>query len=140
MRRIELARDECLGLLAEGVIGRVVCTEGALPAVHPVVYRLGRDEVVFRTGGAAGLVPATRGRVVGFQVDAYDPATRTGWSVLGVGVAYEVTDPERLATLADRPPTAGAPERDDHTMAVPLQRLTGRRLLPTPADGDGPLA
>lgn len=52
----------------------------------------------------------------------------TGWSVLGIGEAYEVTDPTRLADLATRMPPPWVPNRDDHTVAVPLQRLTGRQL------------
>jgi hypothetical protein len=43
---VELTRRECLGLLAGGVIGRVVCTDGALPT-RPLRARA-------PLGGAAG--------------------------------------------------------------------------------------
>jgi hypothetical protein len=49
-------------------------------------------------------------------------------------VAYEVTDPDRLAALAalaDLMPAPRAADRREHTIAVPLQRLTGRRLAPS---------
>jgi hypothetical protein len=107
MELVDVQREECLALLAEGVVGRMVYTEGAMPAAHPVTYCLDGDEV-----------------------DAYDVLTRTGWSVLGIGMAYEVTDPDRLTVLADRMPPPWAPDRTGHTIAVPLQRLTGRRLSP----------
>jgi hypothetical protein len=58
--------------------------------------------------------------VVGFHVDDIDPITHVGWSVLGVGQAYEVTDTDRRSL-----PAAGS---TSHTVAVPLQELTGQRV------------
>jgi hypothetical protein len=66
---------------------------------------------------------------VGFEVDEIDTATRTGWSVLGIGQAYEILDPARLDDLAVRAPDPWAPGHDAHTISIPLQRLTGRRLI-----------
>ncbi|GAA0919093.1 pyridoxamine 5'-phosphate oxidase family protein [Pseudonocardia zijingensis] len=126
---VELDGAECLRLLAKSEIGRVVYTDAALPAAQPVTYLLDGEEVVFRTGGGSKLAAATRGAVVAFQVDEIDPITRTGWAVLGVGEAYEVLVPTRLAELATRMPQPWAPNRTAHTIAVPLQRLTGRRLV-----------
>jgi nitroimidazol reductase NimA-like FMN-containing flavoprotein (pyridoxamine 5'-phosphate oxidase superfamily) len=136
----ELRREECLRLLAGQIVGRLVHTEAALPAAHPVIYHLDGDEIVFRTGDGSKLAAAARRHVVGFQVDLIDEPTRTGWSVLGVGMAYEVTDPSRLAALADRMPPPWVPDRTGHVIAVPLQRLTGRRLSAGSRDGDHRLA
>jgi nitroimidazol reductase NimA-like FMN-containing flavoprotein (pyridoxamine 5'-phosphate oxidase superfamily) len=129
---VELDEAECLRLLAGGVIGRVVFTDAALPAAQPVTYLLDGEEVVFRTAGGSKLAAATRGAVVAFQVDEFDPHMRTGWTVLGIGEAYEVVVPERLAELAERMPEPWAPNRTAHTIVVPLQRLTGRRLVTVP--------
>jgi nitroimidazol reductase NimA-like FMN-containing flavoprotein (pyridoxamine 5'-phosphate oxidase superfamily) len=126
---MELDEVECLRLLAGEQIGRVVFTEAALPAAQPVTYLLDDEEIVFRTGGGGKLAAATRGAVVAFQVDRIDTGTRTGWTVLGVGQAYEVVVPARLAELAERIPAPWAPHRTAHTIAIPLQRLTGRRLV-----------
>jgi nitroimidazol reductase NimA-like FMN-containing flavoprotein (pyridoxamine 5'-phosphate oxidase superfamily) len=125
----ELDEVECLRLLAGQQIGRVVFTEAALPAAQPVTYLLDDEEIVFRTGGGGKLAAATRNAVVAFQVDRIDPGARTGWTVLGVGRAYEVVVPARLAELAERMPEPWAPHRTAHTIAIPLQRLTGRRLV-----------
>ena len=103
----ELERAECLHLLARGAVGRVAFTDGALPAVQPVAYHLDDEEVVFRTKNGSKLAAATRHAVVGFEVDDFDLEARTGWSVLGVGEAYEIVDPARLAALADTIPTRG---------------------------------
>jgi hypothetical protein len=83
---------------------------------------------VFRTVNGGKLAAATLHRVVAFEADEIDLAARAGWSVLGVGEASEVTDPERLADLATRMPPPWVPDRLDHTVAIPLERLTGRRL------------
>jgi nitroimidazol reductase NimA-like FMN-containing flavoprotein (pyridoxamine 5'-phosphate oxidase superfamily) len=135
---VELDEAECLRLLTKTEIGRVVFTDAALPAAQPVTYLLDGEEVVFRTAGGSKLAAATRGAVVAFQVDEIDPSTRTGWAVLGVGEAYEVLVPDRLADLATRMPQPWAPDRTAHTIAVPMQRLSGRRLVAVPADtGEG---
>ena len=126
----EIDRAECLRLLASAQIGRVLYTEAAMPAAHPVNYLLDDEEVVFRTGGGGKLAAAARGIVVGFQVDDIDVAQRSGWSVLGVGEAYEILDPARLAELAERLPVPWAPHRTGHCISIPLQRLTGRWLFP----------
>jgi uncharacterized protein len=126
---VELDKAECLRLLAGHEIGRVVFTDAALPAAQPVTYLLDDEEIVFRTGGGGKLAAGTRNAVVAFQVDRIDIDTRTGWTVLGVGQAYEVVVPDRLAELAERMPTPWAPNRAAHTIAIPLQRLSGRRLV-----------
>jgi nitroimidazol reductase NimA-like FMN-containing flavoprotein (pyridoxamine 5'-phosphate oxidase superfamily) len=99
-----------------------------MPAAHPVNYLLDDEEIVFRTGDGAKLAAAARGAVVGFQVDEIDVERRSGWSVLGVGEAYEIHDLARLAALIDRLPTPWAADRVGHCISIPLQRLTGRWL------------
>ena len=59
---------------------------------------------------------------------------RSGWTVLGVGEAYEVVNPARLAELADLQPDPWVREHDAHTLSIPLTIVTGRRL--TTDDGD----
>jgi uncharacterized protein len=116
----DLTRDDCLHLLGTGGLGRVVFTASAMPAVQPVSYVLHGDEVVFRVADGGSLSTATRHAAVGFQVDDIDPVTRAGWSVLGVGQAYAISDADRRSV----PVTGSA----THTVAVPLQQLTGQRV------------
>jgi uncharacterized protein len=126
---VDLERDECLALLAAAVIGRVVFTDGALPSAQPVNFLLDDEEIIFRTSNGSKLAAATRHAVVAFEVDDIDHAARTGWSVLGVGEAYEVVDPARLAELAARQPDPWVPDHTAHTISIPLQILSGRKLL-----------
>jgi nitroimidazol reductase NimA-like FMN-containing flavoprotein (pyridoxamine 5'-phosphate oxidase superfamily) len=116
---VELDRGECLRLLGKSTVGRVVFTEGALPAAHPVTYLLDDEEVIFRTGAGSKLAAAARHHIVGFQADEIDSYTRIGWSVLGVGEAYEVVTPIRLAGLATRQPVPWIPDRSEMKQVVP---------------------
>jgi nitroimidazol reductase NimA-like FMN-containing flavoprotein (pyridoxamine 5'-phosphate oxidase superfamily) len=125
---VELDRTECLRLLATGDVGRVVFTEAAMPAALPVAYLLDGEEVVFRTGEARAFA-AIRRAVVGFQCDEIDRTSRTGWTVFGVGQAYEMTDPERLATVCERLPATWLSRQPRHVVALPLHHLTGHRVL-----------
>jgi hypothetical protein len=49
--------------------------------------------------------------------------------VVGVGEAYEIVDPARLAALADTHTDPWVQGHDAHTIAIPLQLVTGRRLV-----------
>jgi len=124
----DLERTECVRLLARGLVGRVVFSDGALPAAQPVVYQLDGEEVIFRTKNGSKLAAAMRHAVVGFEIDDVDLHSRSGWSVFGIGEAYEVVDPARLAELADAYPDVWVLGHDAHTIAIPLQIITGRRL------------
>lgn len=126
---VELDRAECLRLLATRAIGRVVFTVSALPTAQPVPYALDDEEVVFGAPRGDGLADAVRHHVVAFETDHVDEPTRTGWSVVGVGEAYEVLEPTRLAELVARLPPPWTPG-PLHILSLPLQRLTGRRIRP----------
>ena len=110
----ELDRDQCLDLLAGGGYGRVVGTDCALPAVHPVGYVLDQQEVIFQARAGSALA-ATVGNVVAFQADEFNRETGTGWTVVGIGKAYQLNSGEAM-------------------LAIPLWRLTGRRLTRMPGE------
>jgi nitroimidazol reductase NimA-like FMN-containing flavoprotein (pyridoxamine 5'-phosphate oxidase superfamily) len=124
----ELTRQQALRLLANGVIGRVVFVDAAMPAVQPVNYMLDNGEIIFRTANGAKLAAALRQSVVAFEVDEIDLRTRTGWSVVCLGQAYEITDPDRLAALREKMPEPWVEDHTTHTIAIPLHTITGRRL------------
>lgn len=119
-----LTRADCLRLIGVTAHGRVVFTDAAMPAVQPVAFVLDGDAAVFRVRNGGPLDWATRDAVVGFHVDAIDPHTHAGWSVLGVGRAYEVTDPAGHTAL----PSGWGTDATAHVVAVPLQQLSGTRI------------
>ena len=84
-----IEQSECLELLAGEHVGRLVFVDGDGPAALPVVYSMAGKEVVFRSEPGAK-IQALHGRPVGFEVDAIDATTHTGWSVLLRGTSREV--------------------------------------------------
>jgi uncharacterized protein len=125
----ELDRDECLRLLATEPVGRVaVGWPGQAPLVLPVNHVLAGGAVVFRTGHGDKLRGLGQGPV-SFEVDTYDPATRTGWSVLVHGIA-DRAQPEDVAHLELEPWAPG--DKEVWVRIVPAI-ITGRRVRHGPA-------
>ena len=122
--------DQCRRLLAEDVIGRVAVVIGATPTILPVNYALDGDDIVMRT------MPGSRLDVgqghAAFEVDSFDRATKSGWSVLVTGQLEEVSwyhtrDMERLQALSVQPWATG--ERNLWLRLRP-GFVTGRRVRP----------
>jgi nitroimidazol reductase NimA-like FMN-containing flavoprotein (pyridoxamine 5'-phosphate oxidase superfamily) len=124
-------RAACLDLLAREVVGRVAVIEGTGPLILPVNYALHGDEIVFRTGPGSKL-SAAHGQQACFEIDAFDRATRSGWSVVARGRLEEVTTFDRelgeVEALAE--PWLGV-ERPNVVRLVP-DIITGRRVEPSP--------
>lgn len=130
--------EECLRLLATVTLGRIALSSGALPTVLPVNFLLDRDRIVVRTLRDSKLDAAVRNAVVAFEVDDFQPTCGSGWSVVVTGVAQEVTEPDEVARLSSMPvhqwPTVRADER---LVAIPIELVTGRRLLAAATIGQG---
>jgi uncharacterized protein len=124
-----LTEDQCRQLLTGGEVGRVGITIGALPAIFPVNYRMVDGAIVFRTAPGTKMSAATEGAVVAFEVDDYQLADRSGWSVLAVGRAEVVDDRDtafkaleaRLEPFVDGTRTA--------IVRIEPLFLSGRRLV-----------
>ena len=123
-----LNRRQCLDLLQDVRVGRLVFTEDALPAVQPVNFRLWRDDVVIRVAGGAKLAAATDKRVVAFEADELDPDLRTGWSVTIVGRAQELTEVDELVEVAGTFVEPWAEGRRDHFVRIRSEKITGRQF------------
>ena len=124
--------DECHRLLATQQIGRLGVAGGHYPLILPVNYALDRGVVVIRTHPGPMLSGANHANVA-FEVDAIDPLTRSGWSVLVQGLAEEVTDAHR-AELVARTRATGirpwAPGGYGRWLRLIPQVVTGRRIVP----------
>ena len=118
--------DECKRLLTQDVIGRVAVVIGATPVILPVNYALDGDDIVIRT------MPGSRLDVgqghAAFEVDSFDRANQTGWSVLVTGNLEEVSwyqtqDMKRVQSL---PLTPWAPGKRDMWLRLRPSFITGR--------------
>lgn len=127
-RMRDLGPDECRRLLSASGVGRVAVSTPRGPAVVPVNYEVVDEAIAYRT--APDSVPAAAvGSEVAFEVDHLDEATGQGWSVLVVGYARVVTEPDavrRLTEGAHASPWAGG-EREMWVSIRPT-RITGRRI------------
>ncbi|MFP5282894.1 MAG: pyridoxamine 5'-phosphate oxidase family protein [Actinomycetes bacterium] len=132
-----MSRSDCLQRLGAGTIGRVAYNTLDGPQILPVTYVLHESQVVFRTSAYGPLAELQAGRPVAFEVDEFDPRTRTGWSVLIRGRALGARRPEQLQTLwreADPVPWAGG--NRNLFVCVSIDQLTGRVISRAPRDED----
>jgi uncharacterized protein len=121
----ELTREDCMRLVGQHSIGRLaVAVPGRPPIVVPLNYVVDEEVVVFRSDPGTKLDLATR-LSVSFQVDAYDPTHRTGWSVLIQGLAVEA-DPSELDHLGLDPWAGG--DKAHWVRVLPLE-VSGRRIV-----------
>ena len=124
---VELGREECLRLLREAPIGRVVLSVDCLPTALPVNICVLDDGVVFATNEGSKLEAAVKGHVVSVEVDNIDTCYRTGWSVVVTGVADLVTDRHQFEDARTQlHPWAPGPH--PFFVKVPSTLITGRRL------------
>jgi len=121
--------DQCWQLLRTGVVGRVAVSVAALPAIFPVNYSVVDDTIMFCTSPGTKLGAAVRGAVVAFEVDDYDRAARSGWSVQLVGEAHEIVAPSLRARLAVEAHGPWARGDRTHLVQITPAFLTGRRIL-----------
>jgi len=123
-------REQCDALLHTQPVGRVaVCT--GRPGVFPVLYAMFDGDVVFRTAPGEKLIAATLHREVVFEVDSYDVAARSGWSVNVVGTAEEIVHPDELARMGALDLQSWAGEVRDRFVRIRATEVSGRRIRPT---------
>lgn len=125
---VELDPVECRRLLEAKKVGRLALVRDGAPMIMPMNYVLTEDRLVFRTlafGEASRAVDSP----VAFEVDDIDDFLEAGWSVVVTGTAALLTEAE-LSRLGWEAPIPWAEGPRTLFVAVPLDRVTGRRLLP----------
>jgi nitroimidazol reductase NimA-like FMN-containing flavoprotein (pyridoxamine 5'-phosphate oxidase superfamily) len=130
----ELDEAECLRLVASGGIGRIGYSGRYGPTVIPVNYQLYEGTVVFRTAQDSATDEDLRTGIanaeykVAFEIDDFDTAARTGWSVLIQGSAHHVESEDERASVtgAGVEPWPGG-DRELFLRVIP-SRITGRRV------------
>jgi uncharacterized protein len=129
----ELAREECLELLARGTFGRLAVTAGGgAPAIRPVNYLFDEDSysIVFRTAYGSKLQALLTTNRAAFEIDEIDRVQHTGWSVIVVGVAEQVTNPVELRQLERTGLEPWGPGDKPYWMRIRATTVSGRRIEP----------
>ena len=125
---VVLSEAECLRRLGTGGVGRVGVSVAALPAIFPVNYAQLDGDIYFRTTPGTKLAAAARNAIVAFEVDRADAMSHTGWSVLVIGPAEEVDDPDELRRLAQLPLTRWVDGGADTLVRIRASLLSGREM------------
>lgn len=102
------------------------------PLVLPVNHAYVDGAVVFRTSVGEKLAAAQRGAPMSFEVDDWDAATRSGWSVVVRGTAEVVYEPE----IVERYESLGlvswaSPGHEARWVRIRPTEVTGRALRPS---------
>jgi nitroimidazol reductase NimA-like FMN-containing flavoprotein (pyridoxamine 5'-phosphate oxidase superfamily) len=123
----EMPTHESLALLRESPVGRLAVVVDGKPDIFPVNHVVDHGTVVFRTARGTKFWGAV-GLPVAFEVDGYDPASGSAWSVVvhGTGeVVIRSDDMLEALQLPIFPWQSGA--KPEFVRIVPAE-ITGRRF------------
>lgn len=124
-----LSDEECRSRLESGVIGRVAWNTVEGPQVLPVTYTVHNQAVVFRTTAYGPLADLRHVRRVAFEIDEFDPETRTGWSVLVSGQSRAAAKADELVELWSKAdPVPWAPGTRNLFIEISLDQVSGRTI------------
>ena len=121
---------ECLRLLQSVPVGRLVFTQGGLPAVRLVDFSVDCDTIVFASDDGEKFRAAERGDVVAFEVDDVDLERHLAWTVTSVGHLSVVPTDEAARLRRVTPLRPWAPLPEQRLIRLGTESLSGRRLLP----------
>jgi nitroimidazol reductase NimA-like FMN-containing flavoprotein (pyridoxamine 5'-phosphate oxidase superfamily) len=133
----ELDEAECLRLIASGGIGRIGYSGRYGPTVMPVNYQLYEGTIVFRTTPDSTTDEDLRTGIanaeykVAFEIDDFDTAARTGWSVLIQGSAHHVESEAERASVAGAGVDPWPGGDRELFLRINPSRVTGRRVSHT---------
>jgi nitroimidazol reductase NimA-like FMN-containing flavoprotein (pyridoxamine 5'-phosphate oxidase superfamily) len=120
---------ECDRLLREQRVGRIALVVGAHAEIFPLNYAVSdRGDVVFRTDPGTKLDMLKDPITIGFEIDGVDADNRSGWSVLVVGEARRVREPDELARLKELPLEPWAAGEKANYVRLRPGKVTGRRI------------
>jgi hypothetical protein len=135
MRRREISRRECLDLLTQAQVGRVVFVRGALPEVIPVCYLVAGETVVFGVDSKSPVAQQIEGSIVAFQADSFDSERECGWHVRAVGTFQPAFSSDELAVAGVVVPRAWAIGEDvERVIQVDLE-VVGGYVIEATAEG-----
>ncbi len=124
-----LSRDECLRLLAAHSFGRLAVTMET-PVIRPINYVFDERSrsVVFRTAAGSKFHALLLQGTAAFEIDGIEAGSRTGWSVIVLGMTEEITNPSEIRRLDQVGLEHWAPGPKPHWMRIRAGTVTGRRL------------
>jgi nitroimidazol reductase NimA-like FMN-containing flavoprotein (pyridoxamine 5'-phosphate oxidase superfamily) len=130
---LELARPECLRLLAATGIGRVVVSVPGWdhPLIRPVNYVFDEPSqcVLLRSAPGSKLHALLRSGRAAFEIDGIDHARDVGWSVIIAGMCEAITDTSELQRVDALGLEPWAPGLKGHWIRIRANVISGRRIV-----------
>ncbi|HYL56282.1 MAG TPA: pyridoxamine 5'-phosphate oxidase family protein [Gemmatimonadales bacterium] len=131
----EMSGADCLKMLRGNDLGRIAVVDHAgHPLIFPINYFFDEGVVVFRTAPGTKLDVAP-GAYVCFEIDGWDRAAGTGWSVMVKGIAHDVTNPRSAPTGRMKlwPVHPAVPGSRENWIGIWANEITGRKFQPAQA-------
>lgn len=126
-RLVDLSPDECWELAGSRPVGRLAWTgPQGRPAIVPVNFTVDGRNVHIRTAAYSEAARQCDDSPVAFEVDTFDEAARSGWSVLMRGHAHL----DFAAPVGDHDPDVWIAGARNLQLRVEVEEITGRRVLP----------
>jgi len=98
-----LRESECWELLDQAQVGRLAVDIAGQPDIFPINFVVDKSGIVFRSAAGTKLAGAVLNRFVAFEIDGYQPADRTAWSVVVKGQARQVERMQELFETEELP-------------------------------------
>jgi uncharacterized protein len=126
---LDLARPECLRLLAEASFGRIAVNGSSGPVIRPVNYFFDEpsQSVIFRTALGSKFHALLTSARAAFEIDGTDPPG-CGWSVIIEGMSEEVTNQSELRRLQTIGLDPWTPGFKGHWIRIRANTVSGRRI------------
>lgn len=123
-----LDESECWNLLTTTSVGRLAVSIAEQPDIFPINYLVDDGSIVFRSGPGTKLAAAALLHHVAFEIDGYEPAQRTAWSVVVKGWASQIEKMQEVYAADDLPlfPWVAFPKPD--FVRITPREITGRRF------------
>ncbi len=126
---VELTVEECLERLNDEAVGRVAMATAMGPRIVPVNYAMHGGAIVFGTAPYSELGSNGGNADLAFEIDHIDNERQQGWSVVALGRAEVVDDPDELSIIrAGSDPTPWVNGQRHLYLRMRWREITGRRL------------
>lgn len=119
---------ECDRLLAGNSIGRIAFVRAGSAEMFPVNYAYSNKRIVFRSAVGSKLDAAAIRKGVTFEIDGWDTAAKTGWSVVVTGTLRVVPETEQDRVDALDLVTWVQTDHEMRAVEIIPDMVTGRRL------------
>ena len=121
--------EECEQMLGVAQLGRMAVLAAGEPLIFPVLFKYFKGAIVFRTARGEKLDAVWQSTPAAFEIDGWDTAARTGWSVLVKGRTEAIEDEGEIAELDGLGLEEWMPSVQPTTwVKIHPVEVTGRRL------------